>query len=227
MANTLPTPSYLRTQDLTGKQFGSWTVLEFAGRARDLGYAAGKNEHLWLCKCSCGKTRRVRGNHLRSGASTSCCRVCNGVPLADRFWSLVQKGSDCWEWQGRRFDDGYGSFYGRAHILRAHRLSYELTYGPIPEGMWVLHRCDNPLCVRPSHLFLGTNHDNVRDRIAKGRGVKGERSPNAKLNAAKVKEIRRLFAKGGWTYTSLGRKYSVTRATIRFIVLRKAWKHVP
>lgn len=89
-------------------------------------------------------------------------------PLAERFWEKVQRGPDCWEWLGGCYHDGYGSFRVGDRNQRAHRVSYQLTYGDIPSGMVVMHRCDNPLCVRPDHLTVGTAGDNVRDAIHKG-----------------------------------------------------------
>lgn len=91
-------------------------------------------------------------------------------PVAERFWSYVQRGDECWTWIGARDANGYGrlSLPGRGTI-GAHRVSWELHRGEIPDGLCVLHRCDNPPCVWPEHLFLGTHADNVADRIAKGR----------------------------------------------------------
>lgn len=91
------------------------------------------------------------------------------VPWQERFWSKVQKGEGCWEWQGRRFPFGYGAFYLEGQWNGAHRASWRVHFGEIPDGLWVLHRCDNPPCVRPDHLFLGTHLDNVRDMCRKGR----------------------------------------------------------
>jgi hypothetical protein len=92
--------------------------------------------------------------------------------VEQRFWARVRKSDGCWEWTGACFKcGGYGQFtIEHGQQVRAHRHSWELHNGPIPKGLWVLHRCDNPKCVRPDHLFLGTCTDNARDMMAKGRG---------------------------------------------------------
>lgn len=98
--------------------------------------------------------------------------------IADRFWSRVRRGDACWEWQGAaRYRGGYGKIYGASagRPQAAHRYSWELHNGPIPDGMVVGHHCDNPACVRPDHLFVGTQADNMRDASAKGRMWKGPR----------------------------------------------------
>lgn len=96
-----------------------------------------------------------------------------------RFWSKVDRPVDgCWEWKAGKFRYGYGAFSLKEKLLKAHRVSYELAYGPIPEGMYVCHHCDNPPCVNPTHLFIGTPQDNMTDKIRKGRLVAcpGERN---------------------------------------------------
>lgn len=91
----------------------------------------------------------------------------NATP-ADRFWQKVRKSDGCWEWTARVSPEGYGEFWDDRNV-RAHRFSWSLVNGPIPDGLMVCHRCDNPRCVRPDHLFLGTNRENIRDMMAKGR----------------------------------------------------------
>ena len=103
-----------------------------------------------------------------------------------RFWSRVDKNGSlpphmphlgpCWVWVGGTFSSGYGSFWLSGRSSHAHRVAWELTYGKIPDGLFVLHCCDRPLCVRPEHLFIGTHADNVRDRDEKGRQARGDRS---------------------------------------------------
>lgn len=112
-----------------------------------------------------------------------------------RFWMNVDSGapSGCWEWSGYTFKAGYGGISIGGTMVYAHRLSYELHYGPITNGLCVLHRCDNPKCVRPDHLFLGTRRENAADRDSKGRQAKGEASGPAKLRESEVLAIRELY----------------------------------
>lgn len=163
--------------------------------------------------------------------------------VQNRFWSKVRKTTDdsCWTWQAGRSKNprgkpGYGCFYLGSRVDRtrrmhaAHRVAWELTNGPIPDGMKVLHRCDNVVCVRPDHLFLGTQGDNVKDMIAKGRKVaaRGSRQGSAKLTEEQVKQIRAAYQKGSRGPSgavALACKYGVTRGTITDIATR-AWRHL-
>lgn len=124
-----------------------------------------------LCECGCGlpttlAKRSRKPYRYRHGHS-------NVVPIEKRFWEKVKKASndECWLWLGGKTYGGYGVIGsgGRHGLIRAHRLSWEIANSKIPEGLWVLHKCDNPPCVNPKHLFLGTQSDNMNDCIAKGR----------------------------------------------------------
>jgi hypothetical protein len=166
----------------------------------------------------------------------------------EQFWSTVEKGDGCWEWQGHLSTNGYGRLPFGGRMQGAHRISWQLERGPIPDGLCVLHHCDNRRCVRPNHLFLGTYQDNARDMAAKGRAhlqrrpdafagdrhwtrrhpelrLQGERNPAARLVAAQVVEIRERFAAGA-TYRALAKAYGVSTGTISFIVSGRHWPHV-
>lgn len=144
----------------------------------------------------------------------------------DRFWSKVDKGGDCWVWTAGRIKRGYGRFrmYGRRYL--AHRVAYLLSVGPIPDGMGVLHRCDNPPCCNPAHLFLGTDADNSRDMVTKGRNAYGERSGTAKLCEADVMDMR-YFHSTGMSFARLGSLYGVSERACRSAIERETWARVP
>lgn len=148
---------------------------------------------------------------------------------AERFWAKVDKTTghgpegNCWVWLGGKKRRGYGSFaFATDAALRnrgAHIFSYEMHHGLVPKGFCVLHRCDNPPCVNPDHLFIGTQADNARDMASKGRAT----SP---LTEVDVKAIRTRYAEGGISFRQLGLKYNVHKVTIRYIVRRLRWAHV-
>lgn len=145
-------------------------------------------------------------------------------PLLERFFECLQQSDGCWTWTSSLLN-GYGRFYVDGKYEFAHRVSYKLFNGPIPDGMCVCHRCDNPQCVNPSHLFLGTNLDNIRDRVEKKRNATGGNHGRSKLNAESVKLIRRELAKGRSPY-SVSKDFGVASATIKQIEDGKAWSHV-
>lgn len=158
--------------------------------------------------------------------------------VEERFWSKVDTSGECWVWTGAKtFDGGYGQIgtgVGKKLAL-AHRFSYELAYGPITNGLWVLHRCDNPSCVRPDHLFLGTGKDNAQDMVAKGRGwqqrhpeeiKRGENHGNAKFTDEQVLSVRAAFA-SGLGVKELARQYKTYPSTIRRMLNGKGWAHLP
>ena len=139
---------------------------------------------------------------------------------------IPEPNSGCWLWLGmQQYGKLYGIFCWKNKNIKAHRASWEIYRGPIPDGIHVLHKCDVPSCVNPDHLFLGTQRDNVEDCHRKGRNnsLKGERQHLAKLTADIVIEIR---ASSGSTLEELGHKYGVTKSTIGRVLSRKTWKHV-
>ena len=175
-------------------------------------------------------------------------------PMLERLFAYVDKNgpviyphlSPCWIWTGTKSTYGYGAFYfwgsgGKWTMRVAHRIMWQLYNGPIPEGFWVLHTCDNPPCCNPDHLFLGTQEDNMRDMAQKGRGaigekngtythpesrlvrVRGENMPNHKLTWEKVANIRQKY-KNGATRAALGREYKVSSTAIFHIVHNNKWK---
>lgn len=144
-----------------------------------------------------------------------------------RFWSKVDRKSDpdaCWEWKAAKFDKGHGAFSLKHHNLRANRVAWGLTFGTIPDGLNALHKCDNPPCCNPNHLFLGTKLENNRDRHNKGRSAKGEKIGTHKLTQGQVIEIRRLFSLGNTTKVALGKQFGVSDVQIGFIVRGKSWR---
>lgn len=164
-------------------------------------------------------------------------------PVAERFWSHVDIGSpdECWEWQAYRDHRGYGTFGFAAGDTRwAHRVAWELTNGPIPDGMLACHRCDNPPCCNPGHLFLGSYADNNSDAKAKGRTARGERHSSrtrpesvrrgerhhaAKLTAEQVQEIRDQITAGD-SHGVIAARYGVTRSNVNHIARGKSWSGV-
>ena len=149
-----------------------------------------------------------------------------------RFWKKVYPtGNGCWEWLGERTKHNYGRFYmqGRRDSMPAHRYAWMSANGrEIPDGLWVLHSCDNPPCVNPAHLRLGTNVDNVRDKVERGRlpDQRGSRNPIAILSDSDVIDIRTLRAMGA-RGTDLAAAFGMSEQGICNIVKRRSWEHVP
>ena len=140
--------------------------------------------------------------------------------IDERFWERVQKTEDCWLWVRPTHRAGYGELRTSSYVLElAHRLSWRLHFGDVPAGLYVLHKCDNPPCVRPDHLFLGTPKDNTHDMIQKDRH-------SHRLTIDNVRDIRLRYALGGITQLQLAIEYGMDRSTIGYIVRNKLWAHV-
>jgi hypothetical protein len=153
----------------------------------------------------------------------------------ERFWDKVRVGSadKCWEWQGARYPNGYGflfagSLYGRnVRYVKAHRLSWEIANGEVPEGFCVLHHCDNPPCVNPAHLYVGTRADNARDRGVRNRGKeqRGGQNDNAKLAETDVRAIIAAL-KLGETQMSISTRFGIKQPQVSRIKNRQSWAHL-
>jgi hypothetical protein len=199
------------------------------------------------CPCLyCGTINLVFPSRVKAGGGRYCNPRCRAlhlgppkntpVPLETRVWSRVDKTSSpngCWLWTGTGTSHGYPTIKegGRkTPMLMVSRLIWTWLHGPIPDGLFVCHNCpggDNPLCVNPDHLFLGTAADNSADMVRKGLSAQGDRNGNAELTRDQVVEIRRRAAAGGVTYGQLAREYGCSRFNISAIVRRISWKNVP
>lgn len=149
------------------------------------------------------------------------------VMLERRFMSYVTPNGECAEWTGGKAGKGYGVFFivkrqGKGIQAYAHRVSWVLNFGPIPQGMEICHRCDNPACVRPSHLFLGTRSDNMRDCVSKGR----LRNGNTRLTAEIATAIKQEYAAGNITQQELAEKYGINFRHVSNIALGRRWKGI-
>ncbi len=148
--------------------------------------------------------------------------------MAAQFWERVDKAdgpSSCWKLVANKTSENYGRFRIGGKTYRAHRVSYQVTYGLIPAGMLVCHKCDNPGCVNPQHLFLGTQGDNMLDCHKKGRNPKdGENNGRAKLNRFQASEIRHAYLVGGLTQEEIASKYGVNRMQVSMIARGKHWR---
>jgi uncharacterized protein YerC len=150
-----------------------------------------------------------------------------GMSDEEKFWAQVEKTDACWNWTSGKDRNGYGSFRGKAGgrvYQRAHRFAYALIHGDIPSGMCVCHSCDNPPCVNPEHLFLGTDGDNMNDKISKGRhrAAFGEDAGKAILTESQVRAI--LIDPR--PHTAIAADYGVKGATISSIKCRVSWSHI-
>jgi hypothetical protein len=143
-----------------------------------------------------------------------------------RFWSKVAPArSGCWEWTASRHSGGYGQFRFGGTMVLAHRHAWELTSGLIPDGLSVCHTCDNPICVNPAHLFLGTHADNSADMVQKDRSTFGARNSTTRLTDDDVRTIRRLAADGE-TQRQIAKRFGVGQQTINALLLGRTWRRV-
>lgn len=217
-----------------------------------------------VCR-KCGVSFLARPSAARLGLGHFCSRRCYDgrqvQSLEERFWKKVRKGDnpdDCWIWTGATAGSGsgygwIGACQGSKAGLGAHRVSWEIHNGPIPDGLCVLHNCptgDNPRCVNPNHLWLGTRKQNTRDMFDKARDgfarhperrargersgrytkpestVRGERSGKAKLTSETVRWIRRRYDEGGMSQRAIADELGISEGGVAAVVHRRTWKHV-
>jgi hypothetical protein len=156
------------------------------------------------------------------------CRKCYGkskrIPIKKRFFERIKKTPYCWNWVGYVNRLGYGELWNGRHDM-AHRISWKIHHGEIPQGKFVCHLCDNPKCVNPKHLWIGDTKANTTDRTTKGRGVKGEQHPLHKLTTKEVKEIRNVDISKRGTMMKIAKQFNVSHTLIRNILKGKAWPH--
>lgn len=186
------------------------------------------------CHCGCGQKTNLAPstNSSRGWIKGQPVRLVNGhsvhKTLKERFWGMVDPSSapdSCWEWKGYVAKNGYGHM--TPHL--AHRVSWEVHNGPIPDGLQVCHKCDNRKCVNPAHLFLGTQSENLHDMVGKGRrhypGFLGETNHRSILTEDAVRSIREKF-QNGTRQIDIAREFNVDRTVVWSIVHRKSWKHI-
>ncbi len=183
------------------------------------------------CVCKrCGRGFHAKPAEICRGrkfCSVECYYPNLSISLADLFFDLARnkRPNGCILWEGKISTYGYGTLCHKAKPFLAHRVSYELCVGTIPDELYVLHKCDVRLCVNPTHLFVGTHQDNVADCIAKGRNIRGEKQWKSKITEDDVRAIRRRLREGA-TQSSTSRELGISLAIVSNIAQGKHWKHV-
>jgi hypothetical protein len=205
------------------KGYGNFFWKKASQKAHRIAYELTKGiiESNQYCRHKCGNIGCCNPGHLYLTTENN--------DIGDRFWPKIRKGKpdECWPWMASKLiAGGYGQFALRGAPVRAHRLAFALTKGEIPKDKYVCHACDNPACCNPSHLFLGTNSENIKDCIKKGRFITVKRIANLrrKLAAEQVHKIRELSEHK--TQRELGKMFNVGHATIGCILRNITWTHL-
>lgn len=179
-------------------------------------------------RSGCGNSFRITDSVQRF-CSRSCAaqyrEIVRQLNAWQRMWSrIIIVDSGCWEWCGATDRDGYGKLRYRGEIS-AHRSAWTMCYGKIPESKWILHKCDNPRCCNPLHLFLGDSTDNVMDMVSKGRNSHGDSHACAILNSGDIVQIKRL-AMQGIKQSSMASLFKVHPSTINHVIHHRTWNHL-
>ncbi len=192
------------------------------------GHNRHKPYHPTFCECGCGRETNV----YRNKSSRFISGHNRKRSVYERFWEKVaiDKPDECWEWTAGKDIAGYGTFSINGKNQHASRAAWILIYGPIPNGLGILHSCNNPSCVNPSHLRPGTDQDNVDDCIRAGRNsppptIYGEKNNRAKLTDDQVRQVRILFAQGNDTRKQLAKQFNVSVSNIENIVAYRTRTH--
>lgn len=181
-------------------------------------YSADTSHYEPRCKKCNRAAANVRATAARAPGYT--------VSASARFSSYVQRGEphECWEWQGTVKRHGYGQMWFRGKSDRAHRVSYQLHNGAIPEGLLIRHTCDNKLCVNPGHLITGTGKDNARDAVERGLYPRGETQGRSKLTLEQVREIRRNWKNRTESQKSMAGRFGVSTSAVQFVAAGQSWR---
>lgn len=177
-----------------------------------------KSYYRWVCE-NCRGPKAYKKSRF--------CQPCFYSPES-RFWLNVKKTKSCWIWMASKHPFGYGLIRFRKHHDTAHRVSWILHNGDIPKGMQVLHKCDNPPCINPRHLYLGTQSDNMNDKKHKLRHSYGEGCKQSILTENSVRQIRKMYKRNSRTLgqVALAKKFGVDQTTISCVINRLTWAHV-
>ncbi len=218
-----------KIRDVTGHKFGRLYVVAITSETNNQG------RKLWECKCDCGKVIKIISSSLVSGTTKSCgclLRESASITMITRTNSLtkeqallsrivVDEKSKCWNWIGSKDKDGYGLFHWRNKCFRAHRESLSVLKSvDVPKHLVVCHSCDNPSCINPDHLFIGTAKDNAQDALKKKRAFVGVKNGRAKLTQEQVNQIRIDTDHN----KDIASKYAVSRHTVSSIKRGITWK---
>lgn len=192
-----------------------------------------KRQTLRPCQ-QCHEPFQAFDAEIRRGKGRFCSRKCSSVFIAspaqfvERFWAKVDTSGDCWIWKAGVSKYGYGAVGKRRWSSTAHRVAYEIANGEIPKGMLVRHKCDNPPCVNPAHLELGTHADNTHDMVVRGRtnNQRGEKAHGAKLTNAQAQEMRaRYRTQSGPSQATLAAEYGVSSHCVFRVLHNRTYKH--